>query len=126
MMKNRDGIAQLIRKYRQVVVMKTNEALFPLDYASGFVEEFSNLGELVIGVSGWRYVNKSNGWIAEIPGADFALEEAFAWTKMSLSETVVRQSKAIADYIESATDNDIEFISFVFNDPSVNDFFLND
>ena len=45
---------------------------------------------------------------------------------MSLSEAVVRQSKAIADYIESATDNDIEFISFVFNDPSVNDFFLND
>lgn len=123
-MKNRDDIAQLIRQYQQVVIMKANEALFPLDHASRFVEELSNLGELIIGVSGWRYVNKSNSWIAEIPGADFALEEAYDWMRMPLSEAVMRQPQAIVGYIKEAFNQDIEFVSFIFNDPSIDVFFL--
>lgn len=134
-MKNKKQLIELGKKYRSVIVKQPNEILFPLNHAAAFANELADLGELIIGVSEWKYIGGNRAWLVEVVGGgldvqteiletNLDIQQKFDWFQMSASQVAVVSAKVIGQFLDRITNSDTDFVSFIFNDPAMNDFLL--
>ena len=135
LMKNKKQLIELGEKYRSVIVKRPNEILFPLDHAAAFVNELAHLGELIIGVSEWKYVSSSQALLVEIVGGGLDVQteiletnldtqQGWEWSQITSSQVAAISANVIGQFLSHITKSDTDLVSFTFNDSTIRDFLL--
>lgn len=111
---NTNSLSTLIDKWKSHLIVKGAELLLPVQMAIPFAEDLVNLGEIIMGYDGWRYVDEAKKWIVQVLEAELTLEEYISWGNM----TPERNFEILRTFLMKVP-SEIDFISFRLNDPEL-------
>lgn len=112
---NNQSLSELANQYRPYGINHGGEFLFSPEKAILFLDDLARNNVMVIGCDLWKYVNKEKGWIVELLGAGFVVNELV--TDINQAASLIKQ------FIKEKLPDDAEFVSLIFQDYSVMNLF---
>ena len=108
-------LLELANQYRHYGIKKGSEVLFQPEKALLFLDDLARNNVMVVGCDLWKYVDKEKGWIVELLGAGFIVNELI--TNIDQAANLTKQ------FIRAKLPEDAEFVSLILLDYSVMEFF---
>ncbi len=112
---NNQSLSELANQYRPHGIKKGGEVLFEPEKALLFLEDLSRNNVMVVGCDLWKYVDKEKGWLVELLGAGFLVNE--------LVTDINEATNLIKQFIKEKLPDDAELVSLIFQDYSILDLF---
>ncbi len=108
-----EGIQRIIAKYRAEGIVKGSEFLLPPETAVCLVDDLEAIGVVILGVDGWRYVDKEKGWIVQDLEVELSVDDMILQ-----GDQPARRSAALArDFIANRLPKKVDFVSLILDIP---------
>lgn len=108
----------LVRRYRAVgILWHGRELLLSPEHAISLVDDLDRIGVAVLGCDFWRWNNSAKGFM-ELAGAGMGVDSPRNSREATLNAETVKR------FLRERFPPDAELVSFVFDDPSVDQAFL--